>query len=125
MPDERVFDQKWSRAGELGEFLSSSKERRGIGAFAFLLLITISSLPPFRQFSYPLFFTLHYVSILGFLVFLNQHTIYARGWATWSVVGIYAVDIAGRIASMRIRWVELEALEGGMTKIEMSGVTGG
>ncbi|GAA5897312.1 ferric reductase family protein [Sporobolomyces salmoneus] len=120
-----LWSAQWARAGRLNEFLSSSKERRGIGAFAFLLLITISSLPRFRRFSYPLFFTLHYVSILGFLVFLNQHTIYARGWATWSVVGIYAVDIVGRIASMRIRWVEVEPLEGGMTKVMMKGVKGG
>ncbi|GAA6011233.1 hypothetical protein JCM11491_006768 [Sporobolomyces phaffii] len=120
-----LWSVQWARAGELAEFLSSSKERRGLGAFAFLLLITVSSLPQFRRFSYPVFFTLHYVSIIGFLVFLNQHTIYARGWATWSVVGIYAVDIAGRLASVRVRWVEVEALEGGMTKVGMRGVTGG
>ncbi|GAA5968004.1 hypothetical protein JCM3765_005572 [Sporobolomyces pararoseus] len=120
-----LWTVQWARAGELSEFLSSSKERRGIGAFAFLLLITVSSLSQFRRFSYPIFFTLHYVSILGFLVFLNLHTIYARGWATWSVVGIYAVDILGRIASTRIRWVEVEALEEGMTKIKMRGLKGG
>ncbi|GAA5938776.1 uncharacterized protein JCM15063_004865 [Sporobolomyces koalae] len=120
-----LWTVQWSRAGELSEFLSSSKERRGLGAFAFLLLITISSLPPFRRFSYPIFFTLHYVSIIGFLVFLNMHTIYARGWATWSVVAIYAIDIAGRVASVRVRWVQLEALEDGMTRLEMNGVSGG
>lgn len=120
-----LWTAQWARAGQLSEFFSSSKELRGIGAFAFLLLITVSSLPSIRRFSYPIFFTLHYVSILGFLVFLNQHTIYARGWATWSVVGIYAVDIAGRIASLRIRWVEVEALPGGMTRVAMRGVTGG
>lgn len=78
-----------------------------------------------RRFSYPLFFTLHYLGLIGFLVFLNRHTVYARNWATWGVVGIYVADMVGRVASMRIRWVEVEALEAGMTKISVRGVSSG
>jgi len=89
------------------------------------MLLTLSSLPPFRRFSYPLFFTLHYVSILGFLVFLNKHTIYARGWATYSIAIIYAIDIVGRVMGMRIRWVEVESLDEGMTRVGMRGLKGG
>ncbi|GAA5986179.1 hypothetical protein JCM10908_006445 [Rhodotorula pacifica] len=106
-------------------FLAGEKERRGIAALAFLLLIMISSLPPMRRFSYPIFFLLHYVGLIGFLVSVNRHTIYAGPWATYIVVAIYASDILGRAASMRIRWVEAEALEGGMVKISMPGVTAG
>ncbi|GAA6028935.1 hypothetical protein JCM8097_001513 [Rhodosporidiobolus ruineniae] len=106
-------------------FLAGEKERRGIAALAFLLLIFVSSLRPFRALSYPIFFVLHYVGIVGFLVFLNKHTVYAKPWATWCVVGIYAADIAGRVLSMRVRWVEAEALEGGMVKLKMQGVHSG
>ncbi|GAA5822676.1 hypothetical protein JCM5353_000631 [Sporobolomyces roseus] len=120
-----IWTAQWSTASEVSIFLSGSKERRGLISLSFLLLLTLSSLPPFRKFSYPLFFTLHYTSILGFLIFLNQHTIYARGWATYSIVLIYTIDIVGRIAGMRLRWVQVEALEGGMTRVEMKGLKGG
>ncbi|TKA53737.1 hypothetical protein B0A53_03779 [Rhodotorula sp. CCFEE 5036] len=106
-------------------FLAGEKERRGITALAFLLLITLSSLPPMRRFSYPIFFLLHYVGLIGFLVSINRHTVYAGPWATYIVMAIYASDILGRIASMRVRWVEAEALEGGMVKISMPGVAAG
>ncbi|GAA5982104.1 hypothetical protein JCM11641_000589, partial [Rhodosporidiobolus odoratus] len=106
-------------------FLSGEKERRGIAALAFLLLIFVSSLPPMRRFSYPVFFTLHYLGIIGFLVYLNKHTVYAAPWATWVVVGIYTADMAGRVMSMRIRWAEAEALEGGMVKLSLPGLSGG
>lgn len=78
-----------------------------------------------RRFSYPIFFLLHYVGLIGFLVSINRHTVYAGPWATYIVMAIYASDILGRIASMRIRWVEAEALEGGMVKISMPGVAAG
>ncbi|KWU45909.1 hypothetical protein RHOSPDRAFT_28557 [Rhodotorula sp. JG-1b] len=106
-------------------FLAGEKERRGITALAFLLLIMLSSLPPMRRFSYPIFFLLHYVGLIGFLVSINRHTVYAGPWATYIVMAIYASDILGRIASMRVRWVEAEALEGGMVKMSMPGVAAG
>ncbi|EGU11632.1 putative Ferric reductase transmembrane component [Rhodotorula toruloides ATCC 204091] len=107
------------------EFLAGEKQRRGIAALAFLLLITVSSLPPMRRFSYPIFFTLHYVGLIGFLVFLNKHTVYAYPWASWVIAAIYVADLAGRMASMRIRFVEVEALHGGMVKLSMLGLRGG
>ncbi|KAJ8293178.1 Ferric/cupric reductase transmembrane component 7 [Rhodotorula toruloides] len=107
------------------EFLAGEKQRRGIAALAFLLLITVSSLPPMRRFSYPIFFTLHYVGLIGFLVFLNKHTVYAYPWASWVVAAIYVADLAGRMASMRIRFVEVEPLDGGMVKLSMPGLRGG
>ena len=85
----------------------------------------LSSLPPMRRFSYPIFFLLHYVGLIGFLVSINRHTVYAGPWATYIVMAIYASDILGRIASMRVRWVEAEALDGGMVKISMPGVVAG
>lgn len=105
--------------------MRGDKEVRGLTALAFLLLIAFSSAGPVRKYSYPVFFVLHYVGIVGFLVFVNRHTIYARGWATWSVVAIYGLDIVGRLASMRIRYVEVEAMEGGMVRVGMTGVRGG
>ncbi|GAA5882878.1 hypothetical protein JCM3774_001374 [Rhodotorula dairenensis] len=106
-------------------FLAGEKERRGITALAFLLLIMLSSLPPMRRFSYPIFFLLHYVGLIGFLVSINRHTVYAGPWATYIVVAIYASDILGRVASMRVRWVEAEAMDGGMVKISMPGAAAG
>lgn len=91
----------------------------------FLLLIAVSSSRPLRRYSYPIFFTLHYVGIIGFLVYVNSHTIYAQGWATWGIAAIYIVDIAGRLAGMRLRYVEVEALEGGMVRVGMKGLSGG
>ncbi|GAA5909913.1 hypothetical protein JCM5296_007438 [Sporobolomyces johnsonii] len=120
-----LWAKQYVDAGQTSDFFSSSKELRGIGALVFLLVIFLSSLPPFRRFSYPLFFALHYAGIVGFLVFINMHTIYARGWATWAVVGIYVADMVGRVASLRVRWVEAEALEGGMVRLDMKGVHGG
>ncbi|BGP57276.1 ferric-chelate reductase Frp1 [Rhodotorula sphaerocarpa] len=106
-------------------FLAGEKERRGITALAFLLVIVLSSLPPMRRFSYPVFFTLHYVGLVGFLVSVNRHTVYAGPWATYAIIGIYASDILARIASYRVRWVEAAALGGGMVKLSMPGVAGG
>ncbi|SCZ89200.1 BZ3500_MvSof-1268-A1-R1_Chr1-1g01024 [Microbotryum saponariae] len=101
------------------EFLSGSKERRGIGALSFLLLIAVSSAGPLRRYSYPLFFCLHYLGIIGFLTFVNMHTIYARTWATWSIGLIYAIDIFARIVTMRVKHVTVEPLGEGMTKIHI------
>lgn len=116
---------QWSNSNQLGLFLSSEKEIRGLTALAFLILIGLSSMKPMRKFSYPLFFVLHYVGIIGFLFFVNRHSIYAQGWATWSVVGIYGLDLVGRLKGLRIRYVEVEALEGGMTRVGITGVRGG
>ncbi|KDE09481.1 hypothetical protein MVLG_00382 [Microbotryum lychnidis-dioicae p1A1 Lamole] len=101
------------------EFLSGSKQRRGIGALSFLLLIAGSSAGPLRRYSYPLFFCLHYLGIIGFLTFVNMHTIYARAWATWSIGLIYAIDIFARILTMRVKHVTVEPLGEGMTKIHI------
>ncbi|GAA5910102.1 hypothetical protein JCM8208_000956 [Rhodotorula glutinis] len=106
-------------------FLAGEKERRGIVALAFLLLLTLSSLPPMRRFSYPVFFVLHYVGLVGFLVFLHRHTVYARAYSTWPVVAIYALDILGRLLSLRIRVAECDALESGMTRVALPGLSAG
>jgi ferric-chelate reductase len=107
------------------EFLSGTKEQRGIGALIFLLLIASSSAGPLRRYSYPAFFILHYVGVIGFLVLVNRHTVYARNWATYAVVGIYGLDIIGRLAGVRVRYVEVEAMEGGMVRVGMRGLHGG
>ncbi|TNY17662.1 putative ferric reductase transmembrane component [Rhodotorula diobovata] len=106
-------------------FLAGEKERRGIAALAFLLLITLSSLPPMRRFSYPVFFVLHYVGIVGFLAFLHKHTTHARAYSTWPIIAIYTADILGRVLSMRIRVVEAEALDGGMVRLALPGLRAG
>lgn len=116
---------QYAPSHQITEFLSGTKEQRGIGALVFLLIIAISSAGPLRRFSYPAFFVLHYVGIIGFLVFVNKHTIYAQGWATYAVVGIYGVDVLGRLAGMRVRYVEVEAMEGGMVRVAMRGLHGG
>ena len=112
-------------AGDLTAFFSQTKQVHGTTAFAFLLLIAVSSARPIRRWSYSIFFVLHYVGIIGFLVFVNTHTIYARGWATYAILVIYGADIIGRLSGMRIRYVEVKALEGGMTRVGMPGVTKG
>ena len=112
-------------AGDLTAFFSQSKQVQGTTASAFLLLIAVSSARPIRRWSYSIFFGLHYVGIIGFLVFVNTHTIYARGWATYGIIAIYGADILGRLSGMRIRYVEVEALEGGMTRVGMPGLTKG
>lgn len=124
-PSSYDLDAQWVAVGKGGVFLSQDKEVRGITALAFLLLIAFSSAGPIRRYSYPVFFILHYVGVLGFLIFVNRHTVYAQGWATYAIVGIYAVDIVVRLASLRVRYVEVEALEGGMTLVRMPGLRGG
>ena len=116
---------QWADTHQVMEFLSGTKEQRGIGALVFLLIIAVSSAGPLRRFSYPLFFTLHYIWIISFLVFINKHTIYAQGWATYSVLAIYGLDIVGRLAGMRVRYVEVEPMEGGMVRVGMRGLHGG
>ncbi|KPV73505.1 uncharacterized protein RHOBADRAFT_54724 [Rhodotorula graminis WP1] len=106
-------------------FLAGEKERRGIAALAFLLLLTLSSLPPMRRFSYPVFFTLHHCGLVGFLVFLHRHTVYARAYSTWPVVAIYTLDVLGRLLSLRVRVAECDALEGGMTRVALPGLRAG
>ncbi|KAL8283647.1 hypothetical protein RQP46_005442 [Phenoliferia psychrophenolica] len=116
----------WNAApSQKAEFFATEKERRGLGALAFLLVIAVSSAGPLRRFSYPAFFTLHYVGVIGFLVLVNRHTVYAKGWATWSVVGIYGFDVVGRLLSFRVRYVEVEALDSGMVRVGLPGVHGG
>lgn len=78
-----------------------------------------------RRFSYPVFFVLHYVGIVGFLVFLHEHTTYARAYSTWPIIAIYTADILGRVLSMRIRVVEAEALDGGMVRLALPGLRAG
>lgn len=119
------FCQQWVASSQVSTFLSGDKEVRGLYALGFLLLIGLSSARPLRRYSYPVFFTLHYVGIIGFLVYVNSHTIYAQGWATWGIGAIYMVDIAGRLSGMRLRYVEVEALEGGMVRVGMKGLSGG
>ncbi|SCV71526.1 BQ2448_3114 [Microbotryum intermedium] len=110
---------QYAPTGTVTDFLSGSKERRGIGALSFLILIAISSAGPLRRYSYPLFFCLHYLGVIGFLTFVNMHTIYARTWATWSIGLIYAVDVFARICTMRVKYVTVEPLGEGMTKVHI------
>jgi hypothetical protein len=111
--------------GGVTEFWAGDKQVRGLIALGFLTLIALSSIKPMRSFSYPLFFLLHYVGILGFLVFVNKHTVFSQGWITGSIVGIYTWDIIGRVLSFRIKWVEVIPLESGMIKMRVEDVYGG
>jgi ferric-chelate reductase len=61
-------------AGQLTAWFAEPMQVTGIAATAFLLLIAVSSIKPVRAFAYSLFFVLHYVGIIGFLVFVNMHT---------------------------------------------------
>lgn len=53
----------------------------------------------------------------------NSHS--SGGYATYAIAGIYALDIIGRLSSMRIKYVEVEAMEGGMTRVGIRGIKGG
>lgn len=113
------------QSNQLAQFLTAEKQLLGITAFSFLLLIGISSIKVVRNYSFSIFFILHYVGIIGFLVYVNEHTPYANPWATYVVGIIYGMDLVGRLSGFRIRYVEVEAREGGMVRIGMKGVTTG
>lgn len=100
----------------------------GIAALALLIWINLSTLAPFRHFSWEFFVWQHLITFFGFIIALAYHL---PTTATWSRIYIYipsALYIIDRL--LRTAWLvwvnkrrpraTLTRLEGGVTKVVIS-----
>ncbi|KAH9816783.1 ferric reductase like transmembrane component-domain-containing protein [Melampsora americana] len=124
-----LWTTQFSKYGSkyLSERLSGTKESRGIMSLCFLFLLSLPSLSFFRHlpiFGWKIFKSLHVIGFIGFIIGINMHTTYAWRW-TVGVIVIYAVDVTSRTIRYRFKTVQIEALEGGVTRLRIQGVTDG
>ncbi|EGG05631.1 uncharacterized protein MELLADRAFT_116791 [Melampsora larici-populina 98AG31] len=111
----------------LSERLSGTKELRGIMSLCFLFLLSLPSVSWIRHqpiFGWRIFKSLHVIGFIGFIIGINMHTTYAWPW-TVGVIVIYAVDVTSRTIRYRFKTVQIEALESGVTRLRIQGVTDG
>lgn len=99
----------------------------GIAAYAILLWLNLSTLAPFRSFSYEFFVIQHLITFFGFIVAVMIHlpptALYSRVYI-YIPIALYAVDRmirTLRFAHNNIRpgRATLTAFEGGVTKIRV------
>ena len=119
---------QWVEQDSTVMHFAGQKERYGLLTLSFLALITFSSILPIRKHYYPVFFFLHMVGYIGFLVAVNIHTIYARPWTGWGVVLIYGTDLIVRALRYKFGEARLTAIghvSNGTTRIWIEDWTGG
>ena len=119
----------WQRFGLMKlEWATDECPTTGIAAFVLLLWMNISTLAPFRNWSYEFFVTQHLITFFGFIIAIMMHL---PSTALWSRIYIY-IPIALYLLDRIIRTVlfaffnipakkaTLTALEGGVTRIRLS-----
>ena len=100
----------------------------GIAAFALLLWINLSTLAPFRHWSYEFFVLQHILTFFGFIVAILMHLPSTALWSRIYVyipIALYLLDRLCRtatffISNIPVRKATLTALDGGVTKIRLS-----
>lgn len=119
----------WSLYGLVRmEWSTDSCPPTGIAAYAILLWLNLSTLAPFRNFSYEFFIIQHLLTFFGFIVAVMIHlpstALYSRVYI-YIPIALYIVDRLIRTVrfaynNARLGHATLTAFEGGVTKIRVS-----
>lgn len=118
----------WSLYGLVRmEWSTDSCPPTGIAAYAILLWLNLSTLAPFRNFSYEFFVIQHLVTFFGFIIAIMMHlpstALYSRVYI-YIPIALYIVDRLIRTLrfaynNIRPGRATLTAFEGGVTKIRV------
>ncbi|KAG0150559.1 hypothetical protein CROQUDRAFT_104233 [Cronartium quercuum f. sp. fusiforme G11] len=109
------------------QMMLQPKSLKGIMSLCFLILLSIPSISWIRHqpiFGWRIFKFFHVIGFIGLMIGINMHTIYAWPW-TVGVIVIYAVDVSSRAFRYRFKRVQIDALEGGITRLRIEAVTNG
>jgi ferric-chelate reductase len=117
--------RSWQASGQVAQMMAMDKAQRGLLTLCFAALLFVSGGAWLRRTCYPLFFGLHVVGFVGFIVAVDRHTPYARNWVGWGAVLLYGIDIALRLLRYRFAEATVEALPGGSIKIWIEDYTRG
>ncbi|KAK5113935.1 hypothetical protein LTR62_003058 [Meristemomyces frigidus] len=118
----------WSEFGLMKlEWSTDSCPPTGIAAFAFLLWMNLSTLAPFRFWSYEFFVWQHLITFFGFMIALAYHLPTTATWSRIYIfipIAMYTIDRAIRSAwfvwnNRRASRATLTKLNGNVTKITM------
>ena len=119
----------WNKYGLMQlEWQTDTCPPTGIAAYALLLWLNLSTLAPFRHFSYEFFVVQHIITFFGFIIAVMYHlpstALYSRVYI-YIPIALYLVDRiirSLRYAYLNIRpgYASMEAMEGGVTKIQIS-----
>lgn len=99
----------------------------GIAAYAILLWLNLSTLAPFRKFSYEFFVVQHLITFFGFIIAVMMHlpstALYSRVYI-YIPIALYLIDRLVRTSrfaynNVRPGRATLEAMAGGVTKIRV------
>jgi ferric-chelate reductase len=119
----------WNKYGVMQlEWQTDTCPPTGIAAYALLLWLNLSTLAPFRHFSYEFFVVQHIITFFGFIIAVMYHlpstALYSRVYI-YIPIALYLVDRI--IRSLRYAYLNtrpgyatMEAMEGGVTKIQIS-----
>lgn len=110
------FLYKWGSVGKLAQKSASPIGVTGLVAFAGVALITVTSLPAFRRYTYGMFKICHYIGIIMLIAGMAAHVPQAVPWAIASGV-LYAVSILTSVLKSRFANAELVALGGCTTTL--------
>ena len=109
---------QYNKNGSISEQLKTSRVKTGIANLTLLFWLNISSLPPIRKHSYPLFFASHVVGFVSLLVTINSHTPYALPWIAYGIVTVYGSDLGLRLClSSSLAPVTVTSLPGGLATV--------
>ncbi|CAD6568412.1 MAG: hypothetical protein ASARMPREDX12_001404 [Alectoria sarmentosa] len=118
----------WSLYGLVSmEWSTDTCPPTGIAAYAILLWLNLSTLAPFRNFSYEFFVIQHLITFFGFIIAIMIHlpstALYSRVYI-YIPIALYIVDRL--IRTLRFAYINirpgratLTAFEGGVTKIRV------
>ena len=110
------------------EWSTDSCPPTGIAAYAVLLWLNLSTLAPFRNFSYEFFVIQHVISFFGFIIAIMIHlpstALYSRIYI-YIPIALYLIDRLARTLRFAYNNIHpgratLTACEGGVTKIQVS-----
>ena len=109
------------------EWSTDSCPPTGIAAYAILWWLNLSTLAPFRNWSYEFFVVQHIVTFFGFIIAVMMHlpstALYSRIYI-YVPIGLYLLDRAIRTArfaycNLQPGQARLEAMDGGVTKVSV------
>ncbi|KAK4543930.1 hypothetical protein LTR36_004704 [Oleoguttula mirabilis] len=119
----------WSQYGLMQlEWTTDDCPVTGIAAFVILLWMNLSTLAPFRHWSYEFFVIQHIITFFGFIIAVMYHLPSTALWSRIYIyipIALYLLDRLIRTAlfawtNLRVSRATLTALDGGVTKVRLS-----
>ncbi|KIK09642.1 hypothetical protein K443DRAFT_392442 [Laccaria amethystina LaAM-08-1] len=104
--------------------LGQQKETSGVASLGLLGVIVLSSLRPVRRWFYEVFWIVHILAFVAFVVTICYHTIYASPWI-FPPLAFYGADILMRMFKVRIKDALLVPIDNQMTLIHIPHCTSG